>query len=887
MSISEYEKKRTLNKTPEPADGKPKGRKLHFVVQKHAASRLHYDFRLEVNGVLKSWAIPKGPTLNPAEKRLAMHVEDHPYDYKDFEGKIPKDNYGAGTVIIWDQGTYEPVEGGGKKEQQKILEEKLQKGSVKFRLNGERLQGEFSLVRTKKKNNDNWLLIKHRDEHADGQEILAEETSVVSGKTLEEMAADENAPKWTSSRNEEEAPPADKKDEVLHAEEGPLKLPKTVKNKKKSEMPADLQPMLATLVDKPVEGDWIYEVKWDGFRALAYLDQHEVNLRSRNNKDFNQKFYPIHDALRQWNLNAVFDGEVVVLNKKGLPDFAALQNWRSEADGHLAYFIFDILWLNGKYLMDLPLQERRAILEQVIPEHNTIKVSEKFDTSGDDFFNLVEKMGLEGMMAKKADSTYQPGNRTRNWLKIKTQRYQEVVIGGYTINENTPKQFSALLMGLHEKGKFVYTGAVGTGFNKKNQGQIMEKLKPLHIEKPPFEQIPEYNKASRFRPNPPKADVFWVKPEVVAEIAYQTISSDGIYRHPSFKGLREDKSAGEVVREKPQETVKITDKENVAMKNRIVSKDGMSERKSLLNPTDETQVREIGGRNLRFTNLSKIFWPEAGVTKRDMLNYYYQIAPHMLPYLQGRPQTLNRYPNGIEGKSFYQKDVTGKVPDWLEKFPYYSQGDQREKQFAVITDEASLLYLASLACIEINPWSSRMDNPDCPDWCIIDLDPDGNPFEKVVEAAQVTHEVLDAIGIRSFVKSSGSTGLHIYFSLGNKYTYEESKEFGRSLVKVIHKQIPGFTSIERYKNKRQGKLYLDFLQNRPQATVAAPYSLRPKPGAPVSMPLHWEEVKKGLKIQDYNIFNALDRVKNEGDLFKGLFDSEIDMSDAEKRLEGV
>jgi bifunctional non-homologous end joining protein LigD len=653
-------------------------------------------------------------------------------------------------------------------------------------------------------------------------------------------------------------------------------------------MPEDISPMLATLVDKPVDEDgWVYELKWDGYRALGYVKKGEVDIRSRNNKSFNQKYYPIFNALKQWNVNAVVDGEIIVVNDKGFSDFSDLQNWRSEADGELIYYLFDLLWLDGVSLMDRPLRERKELLRSIVPEDDSIiRMSNKFDATGKELFELADKMGLEGIIAKREDSRYEPGTRSREWLKIKTEKRQEAIIGGYTKNEGTNKQFSALLLGLFEGGEFRHIGVVGTGFNNKTQTAILEKLKPFITRECPFAEVPDYNKPSRFRPNPPKATVTWVKPVVVAEISYRELTKDGVLRHPSFKGLREDKNAKDVVREQPVETGKLVNEEKLLQDKKLVSAPKKKERKTLLNPKDETQVRNVNGHDLKFTNLGKVFWPKENVTKRDMLNYYYQVAPYMLPYLQDRPQTLNRFPHGIEGESFYQKDVKGKVPGWIATFPYHSETDGRDKEFLVCTNEASLLYIASLGCIEINPWSSRVQSPDNPDWCIIDLDPDQNPFDEVIQAAQVTKQVLDSLNVPSYCKTSGSTGLHIYIPLGAKYTYEDSKEFGRAVVKLVNKELPSFTSIERLTEKRKGKLYLDFLQNRPQATVAGPYSLRPKPGATVSAPLHWDEVKKGLKMRDFTIFNIVDRLKETGDIFKPVLGKGIHLDKLMKRLAG-
>lgn len=896
MGLAEYKKKRSFNETPEPTGGRPVKGQLKFVVQKHAASRLHYDFRLEVEGVLKSWAVPKGPSLNPADKRLAMQTEDHPFDYKNFEGIIPPGNYGAGTVIIWDEGTFEPVEPAkSKSEREKILMRNLQRGSVKIRLHGHKLQGEFALVKIKGKEENAWLLIKHRDDFATTDDVTELDQSVVSGKTLEQLADDKFAKTWKSNRvdaakkasrttpvkkpvSRRPVTPATKKTSAKTKSIIPELLEK-LDGKKKKKMPQDIKPMLATLVDKPFQEDgWLYEVKWDGFRAISYLGEKEIKIRSRNNKDFNKKFYPIHTALREWGVNAVVDGEIIVVDKKGKPDFNALQEWRSEADGNLVYFLFDLLWLDGYDLTSVPLKERKALLQQIVPQEGSIRISETFNVNGNEFFALAEKMGLEGVLAKKENSVYKADSRSREWLKIKTEKHQEAIIAGFTLNENSKKKFSALLMGVYENDELVFIGPVGTGFDTKMQEELMQKMKPLISKACPFAEVPDYNKPSRFRPNPPKAEVTWLKPSLVAEVSYRAVGGDGGMRHPSFRGLREDKNPKDVRRENSVPTEEVV--EESAVKS-ILPTPGNEERKTLLNPKDETQVRNINGHELKFTNLSKLYWPEDGYSKRDMLNYYYQVVPYMLPYMKDRPQTLNRFPNGIHGESFYQKDVTGKVPAWIEKYKYFSEGDQREKHFMVCTDEASLLYIASLGCIEMNPWSSRIDKPDHPDWCVIDLDPDKrNTFEQVIEAAQITRQVLDTLELPSYCKTSGSTGLHIYIPLGAHYTYEDSKEFARAIVKIVNSQLPDFTSIERKVSDRNGKMYLDFLQNRPQATLAGPYSLRPKPKAPVSMPLHWDEVKKGLKIQNFTLKNAISRLKETGDLFQGVLGEGIDMKRA-------
>lgn len=648
--------------------------------------------------------------------------------------------------------------------------------------------------------------------------------------------------------------------------------------------PAKLKPMLATLVDQPFdEPGWIYEVKWDGYRALAFVNKNKVELKSRNNKSFNDKFYPVTRALSKWKINVVIDGEIVVVGEEGISNFGDLQNWRSEADGELYYYVFDILWYEGKDLTRLPLSDRKAILKEVLPEDNLIRISDYFETPGTAFFEQAKKIGLEGIIAKKANSVYNAGNRSREWLKIKANKRQEMVIGGYTVNDDTSKPFSSLLVGVYEEGRLIYRGKVGTGFNIQTQKEMMKQFKRIITKSAPFTEVPDINKPSRFRPDPPHATVTWLKPQLVCEVSYTEMTSDGILRHPSFEGMRADKKAKDVVQETPKPTAKVI-KETKAATEKIIVPRGKTERKSLLNPADETQVRIINGHELKFTNLSKFYWPKEKITKRDLINYYYQAAPFILPYLKDRPQSMLRHPDGITGFSFFYKNIKGKAPDWVETFDYHSETDGEDKKYLVAKDDASLLYMASLGCIEMNPWHSKVQHDDKPDWCIIDLDPAKNTFDQVIKAAQVTREVLESMGVEGYPKTSGSTGIHIYLPLGAKYTYEQSKEFARLIATLVHERLPEFTSIERAVKDRKGKMYIDFLQNRPQATVSAPYSVRPKPGATVSMPPHWDEVKRGLKMTDFNIHNAMDRVKSLGDIFKPVLGKGINMEKALKRL---
>ena len=661
-------------------------------------------------------------------------------------------------------------------------------------------------------------------------------------------------------------------------DEMPSDLQRTAVSAGSQPIPISVKPMLATLVDKPFNDDgWSYEIKWDGYRAIAFMEGGHVDFKSRNDKSFNEKFYSVFAALKAWEINAVVDGEVVVIDNKGVSNFGSLQNWRSEADGTLIYYAFDLLWLDGKDLTNLPLDERRMMLRNLIPKSNEIiRLSDDVTGSGVEIFEAAKKLGLEGIVAKKKDSSYSPGERSREWLKIKVHKRQEVVIGGYTKNEGSNKPFSSLLVGVFDGDQLGYTGKIGTGFSVKTQQEMLTQFQPLIRSNSPFSTTPDINSPSRFRPDPPRAEATWLEPKLVCEVSFAEMTSDGVMRHPSFEGMRIDKNAGQVVLEQEEDVSTLTEP--------LTSPSVPTSRKTLLNPNDETQVRNVDGHDLKLTNLGKLYWPEDHITKRDMLNYYYQAAPYILPYLKNRPQSLNRHPNGIHGKQFYQKDVKGKVPEWVHTFSYYSDADEREKEFFVCDDEASLLYLASLGCIEISPWSSSADKPNMPDWCVIDLDPDQNSFDEVIDAAQVIHELLKLLNVPAYCKTSGSSGLHIYIPLGEKYTYEQSKEFARALVTVVHGELPQFTSIERRVADRDGKMYLDFLQNRPQATIAAPYCLRPKPGAPVSMPLRWEEVKQGLRMSDFTIVNAIDRLAQLGDIFKPVLGEGIDLEGAMKRL---
>ncbi|SDF94056.1 bifunctional non-homologous end joining protein LigD [Pedobacter terrae] len=658
----------------------------------------------------------------------------------------------------------------------------------------------------------------------------------------------------------------------------------------KSAIPKGLKPMKATLVDEPFdEPGWIYEIKWDGYRAISYLQKGKAEIYSRNNLLFTQ-FHVVEDALAELGVNAVLDGEIVALKDDGTADFGALQNWKNTQRAKLHYYLFDILWLEGYSLLSLTLNQRRQILEAILrKEHSSIKLSQAYQTSGIDFFDAAKRMKLEGIIAKRADSYYSSDSRSREWLKIKAKRRQEVIIGGYTRNEGTEKNFSALAIGVYDqKGKLNYIGKVGTGFNQITQKELMAEFEKLTTQKCPFETIPDVDEPSQFRPQRLGAKPTWLKPNLICEIEFAEITNDGKVRQASFKGLRKDKVPSEVILELETDTQTVV--HEIALEQKLSENNTeetiravrpkmagtLKASKPLLEGTSEMLEKKVDGHLLKFTNLSKLYWPEDKVSKRDMFNYYDAVAPLMLPYLLDRPMSLNRFPGGIHGESFYQKNVKETAPSWAHTMPHTNEKGE-EKSYLLGSDRATLLWMTSLGCIEMNPWFSKASSPDHPDYCVIDLDPDKNTFEQVIKAAQVTKAILDSIGVPSFPKTSGSTGIHIYIPLATKYTYEQSQLFANLIVRQVNRELPKFTTLERTISKRGGKMYLDFLQNRPGATIAGVYSLRPKPGATVSMPLLWEEVKPGLKMRDFTIFNAIDRLKETGDLFTGVLGKGIDM----------
>jgi bifunctional non-homologous end joining protein LigD len=649
--------------------------------------------------------------------------------------------------------------------------------------------------------------------------------------------------------------------------------------------------MLTTLVDEAFDSDdWLFEIKWDGYRAVSSISEGKVELYSRNNLSFNSRYPEIVDELSTWPIDAVLDGEIVALDENGHSRFQFLQNWMSDQQGTLRYYVFDILWLEGYDLREVTLIDRKKILKQIIPQSEAICYSDHVEKNGVKFFEAASERGLEGIIAKKKNATYETDTRSKSWLKIKTALRQEAVIVGFTEPAGSRMHFGALVLGIYENGKLEYAGHTGTGFTHKTLKEVWDKLEPLITDKSPFDVKPK----TRF-------PATWVKPKLICEVKFQEWTQGHIMRVPVFMGLRADKKPIEVKKEDPMASKKLQEPNTKNQKN-PKNKNSTSEKKQRSNdrsakkimdkskwlPEDEKELTlKLNGQELKLTNLDKVYWKKEHYTKRDLLNYYHGIAPIMLTYMKNRPQSLNRHPNGIDGMSFFQKNVQGKVPTWIETFDEFSESTKETVHYYVCTNEASLVYLANLGCIEMNPWHSTTIKPNNPDYCLIDLDPHEIGFDKVIETAQAVKRVLDELSILAWCKTSGASGIHICIPLGAKYTYDQSRQLAELIANLVHHEVPSFTSVERSPAKRRRKVYLDYLQNSKGQTVACVYSARPKPGATVSTPLFWEEVKKGLSPSNFTIKNLFERLKTEGDIFKPVYEKGIDLRKTLATIESV
>lgn len=859
MGLKLYNKKRNFRNTPEPA-GKVKasGNKLCFVVQRHAASRLHYDLRLELDGVMKSWAVPKGPSLNPHDKRLAVMVEDHPMEYNKFHGVIPKGNYGAGTVDIWDEGTYTVDPDHAKTKHEKAeLRKMLEKGQLKFVMNGTHLKGSFALVRLR--DEKNWLLIKHRDKFA-VDEYDSEEVAPVKSHNTDKT--------WQSNRPNSRQ----KNAAAAHRIRG-----------KSHKLSHYIKPMLATPSEVPFsDEEWVFEIKWDGYRAITEKKGKQIRFYSRNGLTFNELYPEVAHELTKLKKDCVLDGEIVVLNEEGKPSFQKLQQFDDNRDLPILYYVFDCLSYDGKDITDFPLLERKKFAQKAIPKGNVILYSDHVEEEGEKFFSEIIKIdGLEGMMAKRADSTYDEGRRTRSWLKIKLVNTQEAIIAGYTAPRESRKYFGALILGVYHKKKLRYIGHSGTGFTDKMLKELHAKLQPLVIDDSPFDEKVPVNAA-----------VTWVEPELVCNVKFSELTDDGIMRHPVFMGLRIDKEADEVDHvDEPVKTKTTSAKKTPTAKKaatKTIARKGSKSRASNDIGTSKENERlvMVDGHELKLTNQNKIFWSDEKYTKGDVLAYYNKVADYILPYLIDRPQSLKRNPGGIADKGFYHKDAGDKAPDWVKSVEIYSESGNKTIDYILCNNKATLLYLNNLGCIEINPWNSRIQKPDNPDYLIMDIDPsEKNTFNQVVDVALVIKEILDKAGCTSYCKTSGATGMHIYIPLQGRYTYDQARPFSEVIANLAQEQLSDFTTVERPLNQRKGRIYIDFLQNRRGQTLSSVYSIRPVPGASVSTPLLWKEVKHGLSPLDFTIKTIHKRLDKVGDLFANVLTDKNDLRKCIDRLE--
>ncbi|CAG1066555.1 Multifunctional non-homologous end joining protein LigD [uncultured bacterium] len=816
--FEEYRSKRDFSSTPEPTGGaKGQGAGL-FVVQKHSARALHYDLRLEWDGALKSWAVPKGPSIDPEEKRLAVQVEDHPLEYAGFEGIIPKGEYGGGSVIVWDRGFWvpesDPADG-------------LRKGHLKFSLCGRKLRGGWSLVKLKEKEKANgkeeWLLVKERDEEAARGDILAERPeSVVSGRSVEEVAKLPEG-RWSPMGKTAQVFPYSRWAE-------------------KKELPERLSPQLASLVDNPPEGEgWLHELKYDGYRLLARIEKGQVRLFTRNGNDWTGKFPSIAGSVSKLPINdGWLDGEAAALKENGTTDFEALQSALSKgSDKGLVYMIFDILHYNGYDLTGLALSERKllaaALLKSQYADLSILRMSQHVEGKGAAFFENACVYGVEGIISKRKNSAYARG-RGRDWVKIKCHERQEFVIGGYTEPASGRQGFGALLIGVFgPEGTFLYCGRVGTGFNERSIMDISERLKKNEVPSPPFHNPPTGQEAK---------GVHWVRPELVAEVEFAQWTKDGVLRQPSFQGLREDKSPREVTRERPAELKAAA-------------------------PADEAPA---AARPLvmRVTNPGRVFYPEDGYTKKDLIDYYKAAAPLMLPHLAGRPLTLVRCPEGYDKECFFQKHVDGAVPSGIKRVKLI-ENDGTPAEYLLVDSPEGLAGLAQLGTLEIHTWGSRSVELEYPDRIIFDIDPDAAvAWEQVVEAAFLLKGLLDELGLRSFVKATGGKGVHVVAPVMPVRTWEEVRAFTKLTAEFLARGLPGrFTSMMT-KTKRAGKIFLDYMRNIRGATAIEAWSTRARKSAPIAVPLRWEELAI-VRPDSFTLANVRERLK-AGNPWEGYMD---------------
>ncbi len=818
--LAKYRAKRDFSKTAEPSGNEPQASSGHaYLIQKHAATRLHYDFRLELDGTLKSWAVTKGPSLNPADKRLAVHVEDHPLAYGDFEGTIPKGEYGGGTVMLWDRGSWAPIGD---------AEKGYKKGKLDFELHGERLKGRWHLVRMHgnrrgDEKRENWLLIKGKDQYAnedDGDAALEKyQTSVVSDRSMESLATGKSKV-WKSKGAEPPAPKPEK-----------AKAKPATKQTKKAKVlspPEFIAPQLATLVTKPPEGkNWVHEVKFDGYRLEARIDNAKVTLTTRNGNDWTERFKDLTAALATLPCqNALLDGEAVHMAADGTMSFHALQNALSTGKKQdLHFWVFDLLFLDGEDVRDKPLVERKALLKALLKKPpKSIHYSDHFEASGTEVLHQACSASLEGIISKRADDAYHSG-RGESWLKSKCIKEQELVIGGYTTQPKHPGALGALLMGYYNKDDFIFAGKVGTGFSHNEGHAILTRLKKLEQKQPAFKSVPRLAR---------KGAVF-VRPELVAHVNFAEWTADGVMRHPSFQGLREDKPAPEVVREKEQAPP---------------VKKATATKKKATKAADKVAL----------THPDKQLYPGSSITKRDLADYYDKVAPLMLAEIGGRPISLVRCPAGEGKPCFFQRHGAETLSPFVK--PVKLPGDK--KPYLMIEDARGLTALVQMGVLEIHVWGSNADDPQHPDRLVFDLDPAPDvPFADVKKAAEEVLDGLKQMKLTSFLKTTGGKGLHVVVPFKKGPSWDEAKNFARAFSEAMTKEAPDRFTTNIRKAARTGKIFIDYLRNGEGASAVAPYSTRARKGAPIALPIDWKELKTLKSGDQFHMKDAVKRLKKD------------------------
>ncbi len=857
--LAAYRAKRLLEGTPEPAGSRAPTpwdeRGGLFVVHKHAARRLHFDLRLEMDGVLRSWAVPKGPSYDMADKRLAVMVEDHPLEYGDFEGLIPEGNYGAGAVIVWDRGRWIPVEDpvAG-----------LAKGKLLFELRGLKLHGLWTLVKLKKGDKE-WLLIKERDAYVSASGPLPPEESVLSGLTVEDLKAGRTPADGIRAELERLGAPR----REVHGETAPL--------------------MLAETRDRPFSDPaWLFELKLDGYRLLASRSSAPPRLFSRNGNDLASSFPEVSRAVGALPMSRLLlDGEVVALDESGRPSFQRLQQRakltraldirRAAVENPVTFFAFDLLAAEDFDLRPLPLTQRKEILRKLLPPAGLIRFLDHFQGEGEVLYQQVRKLGLEGIVAKRADSPYRAG-RSSSWIKVRTRGSDDFVVVGFSAPKGARSGFGGLLLAQYVDGDLTYSGRAGSGFTEPQLAEVRATLDEMRRPDPPCGG-----------PIPKEKGATWTEPRLVCEVEFSEWTEEGLLRQPVFLRFRDDKKPEECVRAAGQRGGGAAGQDESPGGDELSAQsvvDSAPDESGETTPSKRPPRRPAAPpRRIEFTNLQKTFWPDEGYTKGDLIEYYRSIAPWILPYLADRPVVLTRYPDGVNGKSFFQKDAPGFVPDWIRTERMWSEQAEREIDYFICDDEAGLLYLANLGTIPLHVWASRTSSIDRPDWCVLDLDPKDAPFLDVVRAAESTHALCEEIGLPNFVKTSGSSGLHVLIPLGGQCRYDEARSLGELLARVIVAELPDITTLTRQVSRRGGKVYIDYLQIGAGRLLVAPFSVRALSGAPVSMPLRWNEVNSKLDIRSFTIKNAVARMKKlKKDPLRGVLKGSPDLGRALERL---